>query len=306
MKKATILIVALKSTKLIKLLKSAKVIKPALSVLSMAIFAVCHSLAMGVVFGVGLLVLLFIHELGHVIALKQKGYGVRLPFFIPFLGAVVMAPKMDCRHKESYIGYGGPLLGTVAAFLCGIPYVLTHHDIWLVLMFLGIILNLFNMIPVSPLDGGRITQAVHPWFKWFGLFLLLVFTVALGEPGMLIVWMAVIVDLEFLRFKKRLQGAICIWVLMFILTACGFGKNAWANWLDVFLGLILVVPCSGVLFVPNMQELEKELIKAEEERADRRPQLPLDVRWQWLALWLGLLFLQLAAVFVLTPYLPKR
>src|SRR4051812_45453074 len=120
--KSKVLVVFMKSAKLLKIFKSVKVLKVVISFASMAIFAVCESAVMGMAFALALVVLLFIHEIGHVIALKIKGYGLRLPLFIPFLGAAISAPPFDDRDTEAYVGYGGPFLGTIAAVLFSAPY----------------------------------------------------------------------------------------------------------------------------------------------------------------------------------------
>lgn len=300
----TFLVVALKSTKLFKIFKSAKALKVVISLLSMAIFAVCHSATMGIAFGCGLLVLIFIHELGHIIAMHQKGFGLKVPFFIPFLGAVIFAPKIDDRHTEAYVGYGGPFIGTLAAVACLIPYYFTGEPFWVVISFVGIILNLFNMIPISPLDGGRITQAVHPGFKYVGLGLLLAFTLMFREPGMLIIWIACIIDFDKIRYKKRLIASVGIWVLMFILTLCGVGENHIANWVDVGIGFFLVIPSVFVLVSHDGERRERELAQLEEERKDKRPVSSRKTAIGWFVAWIVLIGFQIVILLLEVPMLP--
>lgn len=106
-----------------------------------------------------------IHELGHVFAFKILGYKVSAPVFIPFLGAVVFGPIPKDRSEEALVGIGGPWLGTFGAILCIIPFLITGHPIWAMGGLLGTYINLFNMIPLRPLDGGRITQAISEDFQ---------------------------------------------------------------------------------------------------------------------------------------------
>lgn len=299
----TMVMLAVKSTKLLKIFKSAKLLKVAISFVSMAVFAVCQSAAMGVAFGISLLVLLFIHELGHIIALKLKGFETKLPFFIPFVGAVISAPKFEDRHTEAYVGFGGPLVGTFAAIAAAVPFFITGDKFWITASFIGVAINLFNMVPISPLDGGRITQAIHSKFKYLGFVLLLALTVMLGEPGMLLVWMAVIIDFDAIRMKKRLFLSVGIWVLMATLTFAGVGHNFVGNCVDVAVGLFLALPGLFFLLGEKGQQREAELAEMEEERKDRRPECFQKHRIGWFLAWIALIAVQIALIVWQVPFL---
>ncbi|MFZ6767584.1 site-2 protease family protein [Undibacterium sp. Di26W] len=129
-------------------------------------------------YAVGFVLLMFVHEMGHFIAARQRGLDVGLPTFIPFLGAWV--ELKDLPHDaetEAYIGLGGPLAGTVASLLC---YFLARNfdsDLLMAVSYSGFFLNLFNMIPLSPFDGGRITAVLTPriWFVGVPVLLALFF-----------------------------------------------------------------------------------------------------------------------------------
>lgn len=124
-------------------------------------------LAYGLVYGwwyaFGFVVLLFCHEMGHFVAARQRGLAVGAPTFIPFVGAWINMKEMPVDVKtEAYVGIAGPVAGTAAALAC---YVLARHfdsGLLLALAYAGFFLNLFNLIPVSPLDGGRITAILSP------------------------------------------------------------------------------------------------------------------------------------------------
>jgi Zn-dependent protease len=120
--------------------------------------------------GVGLVVMIFIHEIGHVLAAKQKGLPVSLPVFIPFLGAFI-AMKKNPRDAvtEAYIAFGGPLLGTAGALICYLLGAATDNITLLVVAYMGFFLNLINLMPIHPLDGGRIATAVTRWLWLVGL-----------------------------------------------------------------------------------------------------------------------------------------
>ena len=262
-------------------------------------------MTMGIIFGIGFFILLLIHEIGHILALKKKGFGIRLPFFIPFVGAAIFGPKMEERDTEAYVGYGGPLIGTAAALLVALPTFFTESKIWLTLSFVGIILNLFNMIPISPLDGGRITQAVHSKFKYVGIVMLLAFTALLGEPGLLIVWMAVVIDFDTIRMKKRMYMLLGIWILMASLTFAGVGENYVGNVADTIVGILLALPATFHLFGGKGAERERELEELEESLRDKRPECAPKLRFKWFMAWIGLIILQVGTIILMVPFLGK-
>ena len=155
---------------------------------SMLIAVGAYAIVFGWRYAVGIVAMLFIHEMGHYAAARQRGLKVRLPMFIPFLFA--WTTLEDIPHDaetEAYIGLGGPMLGTVGAIAC---YFLARNDDvqWLLAVaYTGFFLNLINLIPLPPLDGGRITAVLSPriwllgvpiigallWYK-FNVILLLV------------------------------------------------------------------------------------------------------------------------------------
>jgi Zn-dependent protease len=112
--------------------------------------------------------------MGHYIAARQRGLNVGLPTFIPFVGAWI--ELKDLPHDaetEAHVGLGGPLLGTVGAIAC---YFLARESgaTWLLAVaYSGFFLNLFNLIPLSPFDGGRITAVLSPRVWLLGVPILL-------------------------------------------------------------------------------------------------------------------------------------
>ena len=129
-------------------------------------------------FGVGLIVLLFVHEMGHVLEAKRQGLPVSAPLFIPFLGALITLKQMPHNAwNEAKLAIAGPIVGSLGAaaiWIAGVAYDSNHLK---ALAFLGFFLNLFNLLPVVPLDGGRIVSALHPvlWLVGFLALLGLVF-----------------------------------------------------------------------------------------------------------------------------------
>jgi Zn-dependent protease len=122
-------------------------------------------------FALGFTVLLFVHEIGHVIQLRHEGVPASAPLFIPFLGAVVGMKELPKNAwVEAKVGLAGPVLGSLGAAVCLGAAVAVDSDLLRAIAYTGFFLNLFNLIPLLPLDGGRAAAAVHPAFWFVGLF----------------------------------------------------------------------------------------------------------------------------------------
>jgi Zn-dependent protease len=122
-------------------------------------------------FAVGFTVLLFIHEMGHVIQLRREGVPATAPLFIPFLGAFVGMKQLPKNaYVEAKVGLAGPVVGTLGAAACFALAVSMDSDLLRAVSYTGFFLNLINLIPVLPLDGGRAAAAFHPVFWFIGLF----------------------------------------------------------------------------------------------------------------------------------------
>jgi len=132
----------------------------------------------GVWFAVGFVVLLFVHESGHLLAARRLGLKVGAPVFIPFMGAVI-ALKEAPRNAwiEAQVGIGGPMLGTLGAGICEVIYLLTNNSLFEALAYTGFFLNLFNLAPVGFLDRGRIVTALSPWLWIVGFAIIVVMTI---------------------------------------------------------------------------------------------------------------------------------
>lgn len=140
-------------------------------------------------FSIGIAVMIFIHEMGHVFAAKRKGLPVSAPAFIPFFGALITLKRQPVdAATEAYIAMGGPLLGTVGATACfGLAVALDSPALASVAQ-IGFFLNLINMVPVHPLDGGRIVTAISRWLWVVGLIGGLVVIVYLRSFLFFIFW----------------------------------------------------------------------------------------------------------------------
>ena len=129
-----------------------------------------YSLFFGWPFALVFLLQIFIHEMGHVTLMRAYGVPASLPFFIPGFGAFVnMQGRPASALQEAWIGLAGPLAGSAAATLCLLYGAVSGHAFWTAAAYTGFFLNLFNMIPLVPLDGGRVAGAISPRIWLLGL-----------------------------------------------------------------------------------------------------------------------------------------
>jgi Zn-dependent protease len=153
--------------------------------------------------GIGLVALLFIHEMGHVLALRRYGVRSTAPIFIPFLGAFIgMKQLPKDATMEAVVGLGGPVIGTIGALAAWALYAINGHPIFLVLAYIGILLNLFNLLPVLPLDGGRIVGVLSRWFWAVGALALVGLMFVFPSPILLLVLLFGAPEI-WARFKQR-------------------------------------------------------------------------------------------------------
>jgi Zn-dependent protease len=287
-------VVLLKITKLAKLFKVAK---PFMLLLTMSISVIAYAFMLGPWLAVLFVLLLLVHEMGHVAAMKLKGLETPTPVFIPFIGAAIFAPKFKDRHTEAFVGYGGPFLGTIGTLLVFGMYLLTSRDtelshVLLVGSFIGAFLNLFNMLPISPLDGGRITQAIGPWFKYLGFAGLVILSAAWHQPVILYIWIVVLIDLTIIPLRPRAFVITGCWITMATLMVMGYSDQPYyVDIADCILTILLV----GAIISRAVEN------KTEKEEKDIRPNLhPVD-RKKWLILYLGL---SIALVVIMAIHLP--
>jgi Zn-dependent protease len=173
---------------------------------SMLVSVAAYSLIWGWKFALGFVVLLFIHEMGHVIALRREGVEASAPVFIPFLGALVWAKSLGGNAlAEARVGLAGPILGTIGAAACLPIAAATGSDLWTALAFTGFFLNLFNLLPITPLDGGRAMAALAPWMWFVGLFGVVLLAFLSPNPIILLIALIGAFDV-YGRWTRRRKG----------------------------------------------------------------------------------------------------
>jgi Zn-dependent protease len=155
---------------------------------SMLVSIGAYALLWGWQFAVGFVLLLFVHELGHVWEAKRQGLPVSAPMFIPFLGALITLKQLpDNAWNEAKVAIAGPIVGGLGAALVWWAGEALDSDLLIALAFTGFFLNLFNLAPISPLDGGRIAAAIHPALWIAGMVLLLGLTIVAPNPILILI-----------------------------------------------------------------------------------------------------------------------
>ncbi|WP_379153320.1 site-2 protease family protein [Paenibacillus sp. sgz5001063] len=195
----------LKGKAILSLLKLGKIAGP---LISMMVSVGAYALIYPWQFAIGFVLLLFIHELGHVIAAKRIGLPVSAPLFIPFLGALITMKKQPLDAKmEAYVAFGGPLLGSAGAAVVFAFAYYYHSPLLYSLAYIGFLLNLLNLLPIHPLDGGRIATAVTRWLWLVGLIGGLGVILYLKSILFLIIWVLFAYDMykKYISRRKNSQ-----------------------------------------------------------------------------------------------------
>jgi Zn-dependent protease len=193
--------------------------------LSLWIYVVIFGWKLAVV----VMMLLLAHELGHYFAFRAYGLPVRLPAFVPLIGAYTAGALPDDLEHDAYIALAGPLVGLGLAAACYAVGQVEQDRFWYACADLSAFLNLFNMIPMPPFDGGRIIAALWPplWILGFALFVVFAFYFhipvlfvliigLLGLPAMLAAWRGH-VDPRAARMTLNARLRVSVWYLATLL-----------------------------------------------------------------------------------------
>jgi Zn-dependent protease len=181
---------------------------PKATALTAIVSVAAYSLWFGWWFAVGFVVLLFVHEMGHVFALRREGIKASAPMFIPFMGAVITSKSLgENALAEARVGLAGPILGTAGAAVCLVIGEVTNSDFFRALAYIGFFLNLFNLLPIVPLDGGRAMAAMAPWMWFVGFGVLVALALLFPNP---IIWIIVLfAGYElYRRWQSRKSGSV--------------------------------------------------------------------------------------------------
>jgi Zn-dependent protease len=155
---------------------------------SMVVSIGAYAMIWGWPFGLGFVLLLLVHESGHVLEARRQGLPVSAPVFIPFMGAAILLREMPHNAwREARLALAGPLVGSLGAALCWGLATAYHSDLLLALAYVGFFLNLFNLLPIVPLDGGRVVAALHPAIWIVGFAALAGLVILAPNPILLII-----------------------------------------------------------------------------------------------------------------------
>jgi len=187
--------------------------------LTMVIAVVAYSLVFGWAFAVGLVLIIFVHEMGHFLTSRAMGVPMSAPVFVPFLGAFTAAGQglTSDRRREAIIAIAGPISGfvaTLAVYLWALNQAAATSGVRFAfsLAYFGFFITLFNLIPILPLDGGRVTSAISKWFNLAGLVILGALVVSevlgysLGNPILILIFVIAIYSV-WGRFRAARRGA---------------------------------------------------------------------------------------------------
>ena len=191
---------------LLALLLAGKLGKVLLSGGSMVLSVAVYAQVFGWKYAIGFIFLLLCHEMGHYIAARQRGLEVGLPTFIPLVGAWISLKnqRLDAE-TTAFVGLSGPLLGSTTSFV--VYMIALHYEShWLLaIAYAGFVLNLFNLIPVVPLDGGHVVAVISPKIWIVGIPLLI--ALFLWRPNPLLI---IVTILAVPRAWAALRGKVSI------------------------------------------------------------------------------------------------
>jgi Zn-dependent protease len=197
-----------KAKALLVLLKGLKLAKLAITMGSMFVMIWFEAVRFGWTFGVGFVLLLLVHELGHGVAIRQAGLAAGYPVFIPFVGAFIsLKGQIRSPIVEARIALAGPIAGAGASLACVALFFATHGRLWLALANTGFLLNLFNMTPIAPLDGGRAARVFSRRAWIVGLVVLVGLFVATQAPQLILIGIMALSH-TFARRQQQLADAL--------------------------------------------------------------------------------------------------
>lgn len=132
------------------------------TVITLLASLLAYGLTYGWLFGIALIYILMIHEMGHVWAMKRLNIPTNATLFIPFIGALARGKKQAKNaYDDAYISYMGPAFGFLSVIPAILLYILTETEFWMVIVLIGSVVNLFNLIPITPFDGGHIVKIIN-------------------------------------------------------------------------------------------------------------------------------------------------
>ena len=151
------------------------------TLLTMLLSIGAYAIEWGWMFALGFVVLIFVHEMGHAVAMRLEGIPAGAPVFVPFVGAfIAMQGQPRNAAVEARVAMAGPVVGSLAAWAVLGAGLALDQKLLVALGHTGVLINLFNLVPVPPLDGGRIAGAFTRTYWVIGY--------AIGVVALLLTW----------------------------------------------------------------------------------------------------------------------
>lgn len=202
------------------LVKSSKLLKVGLAAATFASYTWFFTWK----FAILLMIAIGFHEASHVLAMKRLGIRTRGWFFLPFLGGVAVAEEGYISYWENaYVAIAGPVGGAILAWATMFVYWATGNPMWAAGAAFQAVLNIFNLLPISPLDGGQMVRSItFSINKWLGAFFLLLsfiaamfimFKLRIGLFGLLLIVGGIEVFIEWRYRIRMLNPNIPKWMI---------------------------------------------------------------------------------------------
>jgi len=236
---------------------------------------------------------------------------VTAPVFIPFLGAAIFVPKFDSKQTEAFVGFGGPLLGIIGSIvLFGVWAISGHPLLLLLLSYNFFFINLFNLVPIRPLDGGRITQIAGRFFAIIGGVIVIILPLALKNPGLFIIWILVLMDVGINARIKSMIGVACQ-ILMISLMIGGYSEqglfldivdNVFACLLNFIMFVIASSAGKKAIALAEAAKKSEEPVAIKEEA--QMPQVSFRTKVLWVLAYVGLILISIGFMIWQEQFLP--
>ena len=137
---------------------------------SMLLTVGTYSMFFGLPYAAGMVGLILVHEIGHAAVMHYRGVPFSPMVFVPFMGAVIATKKLPRdAWEDALIAFGGPVLGSLGAGAVGLAGHATDSQLLIALADFGLMINLFNLLPLGSMDGGRIAGALSPYMSVAGV-----------------------------------------------------------------------------------------------------------------------------------------
>ena len=156
-------------------------------------------------FALGVVLSIYVHEMGHVAAMRRYGLQATAPMFIPGFGALIrMQQHPATAQEESRIGLAGPIWGLGAAAACFLIYTTTQQPFWAALTHTGAMINLFNLMPIWGLDGDRGFKSLNRTERWLAIGVVAAMLFLTGEG--LLVLIGILAAVQAFREAPNAEG----------------------------------------------------------------------------------------------------